>query len=224
MRKILTIIEIISIIVALAFGFLWLIQPSAMYEPIITFCGLIGVALELQRRVQNFGQKGKDRPAFSINSRLFWLQENAPSIELSRLLNYLIDFSHKIGEKDLEKWSRLELNGYYVENGMTNKDVVPEYRTLPGQHMDEYGRPLIVTDPKLGFVNETRLRNGVKELEELASRKEMLFIRDMEMSQILRDHLGVDVTRFVFNPSSIAGVLERIRTEIIDKLNEIHFG
>ena len=48
---------------------------------------------------------------------------------------------------------------------MTHDVVVPEYRTVGGQWYDEFGRVFLVTDPKLGFVNETRLRPGVEELE-----------------------------------------------------------
>jgi len=222
MKKIFIAIEILTILIAVIFGILWIRNPQGNYEPIIAMCGTIGLVLEFVRRIGPWKQSViKEQPSDDIPSLLSWLLTNALSLELSRLLPFMIRLAQKLGRKDLEKWARLELNGYYGEYGMTETDVVPEYRTVAGQHTDEYGRPLVLPDPRLGFINETRLRHGVKELEELTKTEQMVFVRDVSASSLIREHLGVEVTRFVFNPVAVAGTLERIRIELLDRLNEV---
>src|SRR4030043_1349614 len=80
---------------------------------------------------------------------------------LSEILSSVLILSKKIKDKELEEWTQLEMSGYVSANpAMTDDVTVPEYRTVPGQYNDIYGRPLIITDPKLQFVNEYRLRPG----------------------------------------------------------------
>jgi hypothetical protein len=117
------------------------------------------------------------------------LRLRAAAAPLSELLPLLLSLSQILKNRELEKWVRLELNGYYNVNPALTEDViVPEYRTVAGEHTDEYGRPLLITDPKLSFVNEDRLRNGVSELERLSGRDEMVSIRNPVSAQLLRQY------------------------------------
>ena len=97
------------------------------------------------------------------------LVSKASSAPLSELFPLVLQIAKVIQRKDLEKWALLEFNGYFNTNPALTKDViVPKYRTVPGQRKDEFGRPLILEDQELSFINEDRLRQGVSELEQLA--------------------------------------------------------
>ncbi|HEC36031.1 MAG TPA: hypothetical protein ENI39_05800 [Anaerolineae bacterium] len=150
------------------------------------------------------------------------IAQKAASEPLSRLLPSMLTLARRINNPDLENWVRLEMGGYLRENPAMNDDVVvPAYRTIAGQRSDEFGRPLIISDPELHFVNEDRIRSGVAELEHLARSRDMLTIRNPAANEIIRKQLGVEVTRFTFHPSAIAGVLSNIRSRLLDWLSEI---
>ena len=80
------------------------------------------------------------------------------------------------------------------------------------------GRPLVLNDPKLAFINEFRLRHGVAELEGIASGTGTLTVRAIEFSQLIRDNLNVEVSVFQFRPSSVSQVLTNIKVRLIDHL------
>ena len=138
---------------------------------------------------------------------------------LSEILPSVLILSKKIKDKELEKWTQLEMSGYVSANpAMTDEVVVPEYRTVPGQYHDIYGRPLIITDPKLQFVNEYRLRPGVPELENLAKSSKLLTIQDPARMELIKKNLKVEVHSFSFSSTSIIGILGAIRTNLINKI------
>jgi hypothetical protein len=101
---------------------------------------------------------------------------------------------------------------------MTKQTVVPEYRAVGGQWTDEYRRALILTDPRLTFVNETRLRSGVLELESFIGASGMIALRLPEFSEIIQKELGVEVSLFWITPHSVAQVLAKIRAQLLDGL------
>ena len=91
---------------------------------------------------------------------------------LSRSLRKALRLADRLNAKEFLNWCRLELGGYVASNpAMTDQIVVPEYRTVVGQHADIYGRVLMVP-ADLSFMNETRLRNGVEELEALSTSRD----------------------------------------------------
>lgn len=158
----------------------------------------------------------------SISSLHYELIEDATSAPLSQLLPRALTLALKLKNKDLEKWVRLELDGYLNTNPMLTKDdIVPKYRTIAGQRYDEFRRPLVLADSRLEFINEDRLRKGVAELEHLATSKEMISYRDVHAAQIIREALGIEVTIFTFHPSEIHSVLSRIRARLIEWLSDI---
>lgn len=148
--------------------------------------------------------------------RLLTVVEEQP---LSRSLPAALRIATAIGDAELASWIRLELMGYLSDNpAMTEHTVVPEYRSVAGQWRDDYGRPLVVNDPNLGFINETRLRLGVSELEGIAGGTRMLAMRLTDFSEMIRKHLDVQVTVFEFRPSSVSQVLTNVKVQLLDQL------
>jgi hypothetical protein len=144
------------------------------------------------------------------------------SAPLGQTLPLALRLARELGDKAFEKWVRLELAGYLRDNVAMSEDVVvPEYRTVAGQHTDTNGRPLLIQDPKLYFVNEYRLRYGIEELEKMAGRTGTLAIQDPQTIQIIREGLKVDVHAFKFSPIAVSGILSNIRHRLSDWLYEI---
>ncbi len=147
------------------------------------------------------------------------ITKEAYSAPLSLLLPKLLTLSKRLEFQDLENWTRLELEGYLSLNpSLTDDTIVPEYRTVAGTRSDEWARPLVITDPKLHFINEDRLRQGVAELERFASLENDITVRDISRADIIKEVLKVDVTRFSFHPTAVEGVLSSIRSRMIDWL------
>ena len=138
---------------------------------------------------------------------------------LSRSLPRVLTVATTIGAQDLADWVKLELMGYYAENpAMTDDVVIPEYRGIAGNWYDDFGRMLLLDDPKLHFVNEIRLRQGVAELEGYATASGPLHTRELSNAAIIRETLKVPVTAFQFDANSIRQVLTNIRVHLLDKL------
>ncbi len=74
-------------------------------------------------------------PKENANSLLAWLLRCVPSKDLSRMLPKALRLAKLLGDKDLERCVRCELNGY-LKPHMNDADVVPEYRTVTGRYMD----------------------------------------------------------------------------------------
>ena len=116
---------------------------------------------------------------------------------------------------------RLELYGYSREGGMTEEDVVPEYRAVAGRWIDRFGHILDLSDyPDLAVVNEYRFRFGAAQLEELAARQDMQNITDDACISALRA-VGIEVVRFCFSPIEVRGVLDVIRNKLAEKVSDV---
>jgi hypothetical protein len=143
------------------------------------------------------------------------LSERPLSVSMARARKHAV----QLGEAEFDRWLRLELYGYYNTNpALREEDVVPEYRGIGGQLTDEHGNVLVMSDPKAQFLNEDRLRFGVEELEHLQRKTGQLSYRDPHRAEMIKQHLGVEITRFSFNPTQVAGVLASIRGELQDRL------
>ena len=146
------------------------------------------------------------------------------SLEVSPLstgLRKALRLAEDLGAYELGRWCRLELGGYLASNPAMGKEtIVPEYRTVTGQHADIYGRVLMLpTD--LAFMNSTRLRNGVEELETLAGNRDVVSMHDPNMCDLIQEHLEVQVYAFRFSSVHLAGVFSGIRTVLEDKLRSL---
>jgi uncharacterized protein (TIGR02391 family) len=153
------------------------------------------------------------------------LRAKASTAPLSELLQSLVILAGEVNNKEVEKWAKLELGGYLRDNPEMNNDVVvPEYRTVVGLWHDRYGRPLVINNPKLQFVNSYRLRNGVAELEQLSQGDSPHTLLDPGHAELFRDELNVDVDRIMFGSREVIGVLSNIRTRFIDQLGKLRDG
>jgi hypothetical protein len=94
-------------------------------------------------------------------------------------------------------------------------------RFITGQFSDEWGRPILVKNPALSFVNQYPLRSGVAVLEQMAARSEEIHLRDENSIEMFRETFGVEVGSFSFSPMVIAGILSGIRSRLIESLDEI---
>jgi uncharacterized protein (TIGR02391 family) len=150
------------------------------------------------------------------------LRAKAPTAPLTELLQSLVILAGDVQNREVEKWAKLELGGYVRDNPELNNDVVvPEYRTVAGIWHDRFGRPLIIDNPKLLFVNSYRLRNGVAELEELSQSDSPHMLLDPGLAKTFREELNVEVDRIIFGPREVVGVLSNIRTRFIDALSKL---
>lgn len=188
--------------------------------------GWFARSLLSSQRDNNLAQPaiGKSVTPNSYVKLYYKLVDAAASEPLSRLLPSTLALARKLGNRELEKWVRLELEGYYNTNPALTEDVeVPTYRTIVGQRSDEYGRPFVFKDLRFHFVNEDRLRNGVEELEHLATGEELISYRDPSTARVtlIREKLGVEAPIFTFNPYQIHGILSGIRARLVDWLTEI---
>jgi hypothetical protein len=144
------------------------------------------------------------------------------AVPVSNLLSRTLRLARRLGAADLERWVRLELEGYFNTNAaLRESDVVPPYRTVVGRYYDSYGRLFQITDPDLQFVNEYRLRTGADELEAYLERGGYITIQDLNFTELLRTKLKVDVDRFRFDTTQLRGILTAIRNELGDRLDAL---
>lgn len=92
---------------------------------------------------------------------------------------------------------------------------------MVGRHMDGFKRPLHISDPNLSFINETRLRHRVKELERLAESRNTLYVIDESMNSLIMQHLHVHVVQFAVSPAAIVSLLDKVQHKLMDRLYEI---
>jgi len=150
------------------------------------------------------------------------LRTKASTAPLSQLLQSLVILASEVRNKKVEKWAKLELGGYLRDNAEMDNDIsVPEYRTIVGLWHDRYGRPLVITDPKLQFVNSYRLRNGVAELEKLSESDVPHTLLDPAHAKMFREELNVEADRIVFGSREVVGVLSNVRTRFVEALGEL---
>lgn len=150
------------------------------------------------------------------------LRAKASTAPLSELLQSLIILAADVKDREVEKWAKLELGGYLRGNPEMNQDVVvPEYRTIVGIWHDEFGRPLVINNPTLFFLNSTRLRNGVAELEKLSHSDTPHTMFDPGAAELFRTELNVQVDRMVFGSREVVGVLSNIRTRLVDAITSL---
>jgi AbiTii len=155
-------------------------------------------------------------------SDIAFLLDRVDRDPVSKLLARALRVAQLRNDIELERWIRLELEGYFGFNpALKETDVVPEYRTIVGQHTDEIGRPLVIQDPKLGFVNETRARWGAVDLEAMLAKGGDITIRDPHAAAGIKQYLEVDVTRYTFASLQLEGVLAAIRLRLSDAIAKL---
>lgn len=140
-------------------------------------------------------------------------------VTLSKALSKALVWAEGVRDDALVEWVRLELLGYVTANPlMTDSTVVPEYRAVIGQWFDEYGRGLVLSDPKLAFINEIRLRMGVAELESYVGVNGVLALPGDRQAEVINEYLKVRVSTFRFSPSGVPTLLAGIRAQLLDRI------
>lgn len=148
--------------------------------------------------------------------RVIRMAESGP---LSKSLPAALKLANVARDNEFASWLKLELLGYlHGTPELTDSVVVPEYRAVGGQWLDEFGRVLVINDSKLAFFNEERLRQGVTELEGIAEASGPLLIQPIDAMEIIREALHVNVIYFRFSPHSVKQVLSNIRADLLERL------
>ncbi len=216
-----TVIELLTVVLFAVFALRWAWTQDAWYEPYTVICGLVLICLEVYRRfAATDGGEHAEPPKDAASSLLQWLLANAPTKELSETLPKALRLAQMLGDKDLEKWILCELTGYSPTT-MAETDVVPEYRIIPIRHLDVYNRPLLIEDLDLAFVNQDRFRFGVRELEAYAKKGGMGVAHCQDYVSAIKENMDIDVVKYTFNSASIFGMLDSIRSILLDRLHKI---
>ncbi|MBC7819915.1 MAG: hypothetical protein IAG10_23780 [Planctomycetaceae bacterium] len=239
------VIEVIAWIATAVLAILWIRDSAGNYEPWTLVCGLSAAAVEMFRRWSghdvaqphshrvnearqpHIARVNVDAALQPIQKKsrpqelLDWLSDNSSEKPLSKLLPRALEFAQVTNDSEFEHWVRLELYGWTKEGGVADSDVVPEYREVVGRYLDQSGRMLDFSKQEAGFMNSYRLRHGVRQLEELAKRMDMIQIRDEIFVSLIREHLQAEVSLFTFSPTEIVAVLDRARNRLIEKVYKI---
>jgi AbiTii-like protein len=149
------------------------------------------------------------------------LANTLDSLPLSQTLPLALRLARDLNIPDFEKWLRLEISGYFDNNpALTSEVKVPEYRNVAGQHVDKYGR-VVRVQSTLQFLNSIPLRNGIAELEKMATGSELLTVQNSVSIEFIRENFNVEVYAFQFSPLEITGVLGSIKLKLSDWLYDI---
>lgn len=206
-------IEIGSILATVVLAVLWIWTGDSQFEPWLALTSAGSVVSELVRRFCGAKVAAVDLSPLEVAMRA--ARGESASLALERAL----DYARSVGDADLQQWLQLELCGWYRENGMQPEQFVPEYRTVVGQHYNEFMHPLLIQDPELQMVNSTRLRASIYDLEQMASSpQDMLYMQDANIIALLRDSLHVHVVQFGFPRRAVMAILGRIKLELQGKL------
>lgn len=143
--------------------------------------------------------------------------DNLNSRPLSESLQKLLVLATQAEDSELVKWVKFELTGYQGA-AMTNDDVVPEYREVKGYHADDYHRKFVIERDDMQFINCTRLRAGVVELE--VYQENGLILKDPSLCKLIQDNLNVKVTSFHISASQVQNVLANVKCALIERLSK----
>jgi len=109
----------------------WVTNPAGNYEPWTVICGVIAAGAEGYRQFKT--RSGNPPVSTSEPEELIrWIRNHGTEKPLSQVLPRALQLAQAIRNQDLEHWVRMELYGYTQEGGMTEGDVVPEYREVTG--------------------------------------------------------------------------------------------
>ncbi|HIF9256003.1 TPA: hypothetical protein ACX6Q6_003013 [Photobacterium damselae] len=137
---------------------------------------------------------------------------------LSESLQNFLALATKTEDQELIKWAKCELTGYN-NNEMTDEDIVPQYREVSGYHTNDLRQKLVLPREDMQFINTTRIRNSVVELENY--QEHGLIMKDSNMCKIIHDSLDVHVTSFHVSASQVKQVLANVKCELISRLSRL---
>jgi len=149
--------------------------------------------------------------------------EIASEEDLTFAMNKALTLALSTENNELVFWLECELCGYLEDNQayMDNPIKVPEYRKVVGFYMDDHNIKLQQYYTDLHDFNFYYLREGVSELEKWKHKDTMICIQGTSAFKMLSEKFGVSITKFVYNSSTISGVLQDIRNKLIKELIKI---
>ena len=213
-KKILALIEVGSLIACGYFVCKWIASKDGIYEPWFSLFGLTGVALDLIRRYAF--REGEESFKDTVDAHVDWLLCHSIIADLSVSLPRALRLARQVGDAEFARWCLFEIHGWH--KGMREEEFVPEYRTITGRYVDDYGRLLHISDPELLYANTDRVRHGVAELEAFAKKTETLQIYDEQGFSLISRYFNFQPARFLVDPSSFVGVIGLIKSELYNRV------
>ena len=141
--------------------------------------------------------------------------DNLSTRPVSYSLTNLATLAAAVGHDEIQRWTALEADGYFNDNRAAIEGTkVPDYRQVAGQYFDGFGRPFVIPDPQIRFIQQVPLRQPVAELEAMISHDGMLSLSDPRMLGFLREQFNAPVAEFRFAPGSVQAVLGAIRNRM----------
>lgn len=140
-------------------------------------------------------------------------------IDLEALLVETISIARKNNDSELEKWARLELEGYFNTNSfLTESVIVPKYREIAVTHMDIYKQPFLV-DADLSFINNVRTRFSVPGMEDLVKKHDVYYVLNDSSCEVINKNLNLNgkIVQYCFSTNSLLAVLVSIREELFKR-------
>jgi hypothetical protein len=142
-----------------------------------------------------------------------------PKTKLSNLLRNALLVASKLKINGVDKWLRLEMNGYYEENS-----VLPDYRMVTG-HPKAYSYRHGWLD--IAFKNfpadvpykQFSLPNSIAEMEttlEDIDNDVLVLIYPEEINDFICKFIKADKTGFEFTRSQMKGIIDKVRNMILD--------
>lgn len=169
---------------------------------------------KLKRKVEA-ETNSKKTSSDSLSDVIHFLDQD----DLVKSLEKLLSIAKSRGDSDTVHWCELELTGYYEK--MEEDDKLPKYRAIAGIYYDDIGRPLAITDPKLQFLTDYRLRNSIPELVGMSSSKDStLGVQDASALDIINKQFGMNLVVYKFPKSALDTIFTEIRLKIRSIIDE----
>jgi len=154
---------------------------------------------------------------------MYSLEEVNQSLESEKLSDALYKmerFSKSQGLTELENWCSYELEGYKDKpiSDEEDKNISETYRNIAVEWKDIYSRPIIITDPKLVFIQKLPVWFGVLELEGFES--EGLAIVEPDFIEMMNKLCTVSVSKATASSEQVKTLLGRIRKQARRRLHD----
>lgn len=133
------------------------------------------------------------------------------SCKTSDLFRPLIILARNLNDKDLERWAKLEMEGYSTHNPIFADDKIPYYRKIRALKCNGWGYSL---NPE--YV-PYEMWEGVTELEQFLKRDIVLYrdYQGKEQSLFSDDH------HWSVSPKDILPILNLIESQVLEKLLDL---
>jgi hypothetical protein len=151
-----------------------------------------------------------------------YLRRNVVDAPLSKLLPRFVALCKARGKPELERWARLELEGYWTTNpAFSRKTKIPEYRNVRHLYFGEDGAQIVFTNPKMKWMNSLPLHFAVESLERWAAEEGNIALQNFNLSESLASSGLLPVNHYEFSTDAVRQVLTTLRGRLQDALEEV---